>query len=53
MRDKLDATEGKWAQREIQAIICHEETRRSWRIVNASRGKKQLNGVSKVDVCNI
>ena len=46
----MESTDCKKAQREIRAIIRHEETRRSWRIANQSRGKQQLNGVSKVSV---
>ena len=40
------------AQREIRLIMRHEDTCRAWRIVNSSRGKKRLKGVSAVEIRN-
>ena len=52
LREKAEQAPTVKAQKEIRLIMRHEDTRRAWRIVNSSRGKKRLKGVSAIEIRN-
>ena len=46
----LTTKESSKTRKAIRRIMKHEETRRAWRTINKGRGKKQLSGVSAVQI---
>ena len=50
--DQEDKAISDKSKREIRCIRRHEETRRSWRSINRSKGKTRSKGISSVQVKN-
>ena len=50
LNDRVNNATTEKAKREYTQILMHEESRRCWRAINNSRGKKPQNGISAVTV---
>ena len=50
LNDRINSATSEKAKKEYTQILMHEESRRCWRAINNSRGKKPQNGISAVTV---
>ena len=50
LNDRINSATSEKAKKEYTQILMHEESRRCWRAINNSRGKKPQSGISAVTV---